>query len=247
MPRVRLHGASRAARRALAAWLKEWAIFLALEKQRGEGPPRAYARGASARVVKTSEPPLAAGQIRLLQPRGPAARDRLRYFAVLDLERSGDALIAPFGPLAVPATPGELRTRERALGVRVLCLWNARRVPACRIGGTWFVGWLDAVTLSEARAVRECLARGEEQSWRRAARAGPPLRHPLDPRQVYLARERAGWDELLGEESAAAATASYPCPVPSALAWAAEERASYRPGARTERYRRGGGPAGGKA
>ncbi|MBN1268004.1 MAG: hypothetical protein JXB04_00310 [Kiritimatiellae bacterium] len=229
---MRLLRAPEAYRTALAAWLTEWYLdrILVEQSKPREGQPVASTGKNAADREGPGEPP-GLGQIRLLQPRLPATRERPRYVAVLETYADGSCLIAPFSRFSIPATTDELITGEIALPVQVLCLWNARRVPAATVSDSWSVGALSAGVLDDAAAVRKSLASGTTPTAPLAARTGPPLRHPLDPRMEYLEEERAWMDEIMGASGQGARQPlRYERRDPADLLKAAEDKSTYSAG-----------------
>src|ERR1035437_5275503 len=74
--------------------------------------------------------PVRLGQLRLVRPGLAAeARDRLLYLVVLGRPARGDWMAAPFGRYATAAVPGEIERPSAPIPLRVVCLWNTRRLP----------------------------------------------------------------------------------------------------------------------
>jgi hypothetical protein len=211
-------------------WLREWRA-----DRRVPSPRRAPSRPAEAgRHPAGRTVPVRAGSIRLLRPESPPTRSRPCFVAVLETcPASATVLAVPFGRFPVPATPGEWRTDRKARALRVLCCWNARYIPRATIERGWPSG-----TLSRAdRAAAERLVRADPSAAAPSGfseRTGPPLRHPCDPRLVYLEEERA-WGDGLGAPAAPAPPThghhrvlAYPPPAAPPHARAAESQAPYR-------------------
>lgn len=212
-------------RRHLAAWLQEWAL-----DGRLRGAPEAAAMPCRFAPAPSSP---AVGQapragaprpddILLLPPGNAATRLRPIYVAVLEQLTPGSWLVAPFGPFSLPALPGELRTARRATPLRVLCVWNRATLPTAPLAAAWRVGrlqpreraWVVALLAHEREATALPAAL--------AARLGPPLLHPLDPRQEYIEEERALW--LPERTHLAEAAAVYQPRTEAELRLAAENR-----------------------
>lgn len=181
------------------------------------------------------------GAILLLQPGCPAAAARPRYAAVLHVNAETQELtVVPFSRMGCPAVPGELLMTTDSLPVRVLCLWNARRVSALALPPLWRVGRLTSRQVIDALAVGNCASSGRCVPEGLEERVGPPLQHPLDPRHDYIAEERDWVDACLSQSPAIRSTwAGRECGgrEPESYLLAAEEKARYRPA----RKRRGGG------
>ncbi len=181
-----------AERNKLSAWLDEWRLHQAMgSADEASAPAGAEPMpGGCDRPVGATLPQrpyrsgLRAGDILLLKPVTPLTRLRPIYVAVLQSEGSSEWWrVAPFGRLALPATPDEVETGLKAPPLRVLCLWNGHVVPAPRLL-LW--AWLvRRMTKAERLAAFKA---GE-------ARRGPRLVHPLDPRHTYLDEERVLWRE----------------------------------------------------
>ncbi len=159
-------------RNRLSRWLREWNLLKAFETDRTVE----YAAGPVQTLDENSQnSQITAGEIRLLPPDlEPSA---VRYIAILDRQAKGRWLVVPFGLLSEPATPEEVLTDREAPALRVLCPWNRFTMDAGLLQRCWQVGQLNA----------------EEENWLQTTppsdRAGPPLRHPLDPRWDYLEME----------------------------------------------------------
>ena len=211
-------------------WLREWrADRLLPAPEHTPSPPADEDRHPAGRTV-----PVRAGSIRLLRPESPATRSRPCFVAVLEpCPASATVLAVPFGRFPVPATPGEWRTDGKARALRVLCCWNARHIPRATIER----GWPSGALRRADRAAAERLVRADASAAASSGfseRTGPPIRHPCDPRLIYLDEERA-WGDGLGAPAAPAPPMHvhnrvlvYPTPAASPHAQAAESPAPYR-------------------
>ena len=106
--------------------------------------------------------------------------------------------MTPFSVLAEPALPAEFRLRREG-PARVLQAWNARTVSGKIAAASWKV---DEIPESERFLLDAWLAATREDvnasgPW--DDRTGPPLRHPLDPRQTYLETEADRVGECVGD------------------------------------------------
>lgn len=205
-------------RRRLAEWLDEWRLEQALSRADAlagaaagmECPDAAVsadpvAPGLAVAPGRDAAP--AAGQVRLMMPDNPATRRRPLYVLILTSLPSDAGLIIPFGILATPAIPGEWRTGWQALPVRVLCIWNARRVTLESLRRSWHVRDVEGRRLAMAQRLAldvfawpvSIRSRMQVEADARPVPAnvlGPPLVHPLDPRWQYLATESERLDVL---------------------------------------------------
>lgn len=217
--------------RQVRQWLRERSVDLALRDDPEEAEPAAP--GMSLEVG----PHVAAGQVRLMHPQAEATSARLCYLAVLREARPGLFLAAPFGRFSVPALPGEWRTPRRESPLRVLCLWNARLLPAASLERSWFVDQMPEPEISEALAVVDALKGGAAMSAGASNRTGPPVIHPLDPRHDYRDEERAWMDGVAAsffEQTDLAG--EFPAVQPDDLPLAAEPRKPYKmPGRKGKR------------
>ena len=224
LPELETTSADDRQRARLARWLREWRIAVTLQDESpgmGEAPVIPGSSG---------DRPVEAGQVRLLMPCGPVTRVRPVHVAILRAVGRDASLAAPFGRFAEPAVPGEWLTGRTAAPLRVLCVWNGREWPAGGLEQSWFVTELTADECRAADRIGESLASGASipADLRRAT--GPPLVHPDDPRQVYIARER-----LAIERAAAELGCAYELPRRSELPRAAEDRESYETGKNGDR------------
>ncbi len=181
-----------AERQRLAEWLAEWELDGLLDEGEQQIPHPAPRRlsGGSASYAQSD---VGVGDILLLQP--PAIRhplDRPVYAVLLDDPKPsvGQWLLVPFGPFAVPATPGEWVTGLRAEPLRVLCCWNYRRVSISAVPPHWRVRGLNKGQRLLFAEVIRCLIDDRVLPERQRSRVGPPLLHPGDPRHRYLEEER---------------------------------------------------------
>lgn len=198
-------------RRRLAQWLAEWRLEQTLaHADMSTGDDTVSARPSSARewpLPAGSGAAPAAGQIRLMIPDFAPICRRPAYILITESLPSDEWLIAPFGILTSPAIPGEWRTGLRALPVRVLCVWNTRRVTRERLQRSWHVRNVDDRRLALARrltadifswpaSIRNRIMVNEGVRPVPANVLGPPLVHPLDPRRQYLTAESERMDAL---------------------------------------------------
>jgi hypothetical protein len=233
-------------RHQLAAWLNEWSIeqtlpieFPALTRPPPDRNLAAAPAYHPARRARACVP----GQIRLIHP---ATHDDVclppLYVAVLDPVPPDNWWVVPFGRFSVPAVPSEWRTGLTAMPLRVLCLWNTRRVPGRALTDrSWPAGKLSARLLAQARLLithasvndrRMPHPDGPQLPDRTAADLGPPLLHPQDPRWAYLAQEADRIETILAAAGLTRNTASseqvrsYPLPGDSMLK-AAEDKPDF--------------------
>lgn len=178
-------------RARLSAWLSEWNIHEALAQDDDvDEAEDEDAEDATARDTE-GDPPPAAGDIRLLHPSPSLLDRRPLYVALLEGPTPLLALAIPFGPLSSPATPGELLvSSRRPPPVRVLCVWNRMLLPLDALGASWRVAALPRAVQADLRALLRAADLGREPPDRLRPRLGPPLRHPADPRHLYLQREK---------------------------------------------------------
>ena len=188
-------------RRQLRAWLHECNLELGLRRVDDSGSKGAVPV-VSSKVTSVSFYPQAGeswpGRIMLLRP-VMAEQPWERPFYVLVLNETGpeEYEAAPFSRFSVPALPGEWQTRLRAKPLRVLCLWNTRRLERRVLESAWPAGRLAAGKLKQVLALREGLVRGHNMPAQSGLEVGPPLCHPLDPRWGYVAEEQDAWEDFL--------------------------------------------------
>jgi len=234
LPSIRTIPAPAWQRDRLDRWLLEWQIDRALVDSEDEPAsdleyPQAEDTPAAEVAPFSAEPAVSTGQVRLFSPRVCSPDTRPVYFAVLGREEGG-FLLAPYGRFSEPAIPGELLTGREAMPLRVLCLWNARKLPVETASESWFIDDLSENEMREATAVLGHAGRGDELPEGIRERVGPPLQHPLDPRIDYLEEEseiiRTPEDEESGEDSPAG-TDRLQYLRPETLPLAAEPREKY--------------------
>ncbi|MCE9616472.1 MAG: hypothetical protein K8T26_19535 [Lentisphaerae bacterium] len=190
-------------RAQLARWLAEWQVDQAMGASPWEAGPRPPGivrewggaggggwGGAGLVADLAAEPAPDVGQIRLLAPAAMSSSQvRPLYVAILARDAAGACEVAPFSRFAEPAFAGEWLTGRAALPLRVLCLWNTRALDATILATSWLVDALSLEELADAQAVRTHLTEGRTLPSALAARVGPPLFHPDDPRHAYRYRE----------------------------------------------------------
>lgn len=217
--------------RQLRQWLRDRSVDLALLDDSEDAEP------AVAGTPLEAGPPVAAGQVRLMHPQAEATSARLCYLAVLREARPGLFLAAPFARFPVPALPGEWRTPRSESPLRVLCLWNARLLPAASLERSWFVDEMPEIEVSEALAVFDALKGGAAMAAGASSRTGPPVIHPLDPRHEYQDEERAWMDGVAASFfEQTGADGEFPAVQSDELPLAAEPRKPYKmPGRKGKR------------
>ena len=163
-----------------------------------EGNPHTVLAGSR---PKNAAAMLAAGQILHLKSTGDAMLDRSLHVLVLKVDSAASrVLVAPFGPIPIPATEAELLTGLEDDPLKVLCLWNARWLPADVAVKSWSVGQADAALVADAVALREAVARREALPAHLSSRTGPPLLMPDDAIQAYLDEEEQIWSMLKSDD-----------------------------------------------
>jgi hypothetical protein len=166
----------------LSRWLKEWELLQALAPD--APPPASHTPLALADAADPA--PVQAGDIRLLHP--AIEPHGVRYIAVLCQQNGGDFLVAPFGLLSEPATPGEVATGRTTPALRVLCIWNRFEMCRANLQRSWLADRLNDEECHTLLAPMVTASAMGAATWP-ADRTGPPLRHPLDPRWDYLDME----------------------------------------------------------
>lgn len=215
----------------LQRWCTEWALEQALrEDEQGAERPATPAldHGETPTVPGMPEGrpagPLSPGTVALLVPRAALPP---QYVLLLGAFDGPGVLCIPFSRFTEPGVPGELLSGMDADGLRVLCLWNTRRIATAESLAGWV---LQSYPEKEAERVRRAYAAVAETGTLPADLVecgGPPLSHPDDPRRQYLRDARQRMDEHLGTQGGNRRT--YP-PAPH-TAWthlrAAEDREPY--------------------
>jgi hypothetical protein len=218
----------------LNRWLCEWELCEAMGEADDAAPKLTAGPMARSDGSGDEDVPVGVGDVRLLHPAGEESWQRPVHVAVLSAESPDRVLVAPFGPFAEPAVPGELLLRGLAPGVQVLCVWNRRPLSRERLKASWLVTRLADAELGRIQAVHRHID-GEESLPQDVVRdVGPPLAHPLDPRHEYLARERSLMESLVRERhpactALAEAPSLYLDRPRSELRLAADDHLDYRP------------------
>lgn len=165
--------------------------------ERSQGSPHVVLAGTRPRRVSTL---LSAGQILHLKEPSGCTADRPLHALVLNVDRSAERiLIAPFSPIPMPATDAELLTDLNDDSLKVICLWNARWIPADTAARSWIIGQASETLMADALALRTAMARKEAVPAALADRTGPPLAIG-DERQPYLDEEEALWSAFASDE-----------------------------------------------
>ncbi len=192
-------------RTRLEQWLRERRVEAAL----AAAPMEEKSADAKARYTSDPEPaphdlppvaerPVRLAQVRLVRPGlAKAARDRLLYLLVLGRPARGVWMAAPFGRYTTSAVPGEIERPNAPLALRVVCLWNCRRLPDGWLRQCTFATALSAAEQHTLAAALRALKRAVPLPPALRPYAGPPLIHPLDPRHDYLEEEREAMESLL--------------------------------------------------
>lgn len=188
---------SEARLRHLARWRAEWDIGRALDAadDAAPGPARLRLprRPSRRRTPFGAEP----GRIWLANPSLVPGCPRPLYLVVAAAPEDGWVRLAPLGEFAAPATDGELLLRHPAGELRVVCLWNARRLPEPVLSSGWPAGRLRADDLADIRTCLDCLAALRPFPPGLRDRTGPSLSaHPDDPRGPYIDTETRRLDAL---------------------------------------------------
>ena len=173
----------------LDAWLDERSADL--EIGRSELPDAvACARQDNARLSRASggyDKDIAPGQIRILSKRFTADPDVIPYVAVLEKWHEGMWLVAPFSQYSYPATPGEMTTGIRHLGLRVVQAWNARTMQETLLAKSYLFGELpDSVRKDGLSLFRHEMSGVALPADFHALRGGAIIME-CDPRREYLA------------------------------------------------------------
>lgn len=209
-------------RERLARWLREWDM----SRRQPPAPPKtkqvsrkgpktrdtieADRRRVRGMVSDFDRGPLETGQIRLLAARLVPDATRPVYVAVFRDWGPGWKLVAPFGGLGEPATPGELLLEREAHPLRVLCLWNTHSQPDGALEESWLIDHLTEDELRDAWAVFRHVATGAPLPETVGGRVGAPIGGPDDPRIAYQGMEMAAMRPLLERAAAAIERPSAP-------------------------------------
>lgn len=128
-----------------------------------------------------------AGQIRIFSKRFTADDDVIPYVVVLEKWQDDMWLVAPFSHYSYPATPGEMTTGVRNVGLRVIQAWNARTVQTAVLAKSFLFGQLDEKVRSEAAALFRNQLASTKLPDNFSALRGPAIIMEADPRCDYQA------------------------------------------------------------
>ena len=130
---------------------------------------------------------IAPGQIRILSKRFTADPDVIPYVAVLEEWHKGMWLVAPFSQYSYPATPGEMTTGIRHLGLRVIQAWNARTMQESLLAKSYLFGDLPDSVLKDGLSLFRHEMGGVALPDDFHALRGGAITMECDPRREYLA------------------------------------------------------------
>ena len=171
--------------------LERWLHAYALDRQLREAQtPPIRSKGTK----NPSPAKVACGQIRLVPPFSPTQPETERpiFLLVFACHQDETATVMPFARFDIPATPGEWSTEFEYPAIKTLCFWNQRNVTTESLSRTWCASALDGKAMQQIEAG---FAMFTSVSERASPRHGPPLLHPLDPRQIYLQEEKTLLDD----------------------------------------------------
>ncbi|MCC5844770.1 MAG: hypothetical protein JJU05_11010 [Verrucomicrobia bacterium] len=192
-------------RKQLEGWLRDYTVWRRLGAESGEVAEEKDADRSDAPDF-SGEPAPETGQIRLWP--STDFRDPPLY-GLLAAPEYGSWGVLPFSPLALPATPKELKVME-APPLQVVQGWNLRRISAVQARNSWCAGRLPESESFKLEMFLAWMNSGEAVPALLADHAGPPLAHPLDPRHEYLEDERERTDRTLGASTASGGQQSAP-------------------------------------
>ena len=187
----------------LQRWLEERAIDLSLR----DGAPLDQESGFS-ECGFGCEPRI--GEFRLLP--GDGGLDRPCTVLLLPGDLHGFDGV-PFSPYALPACSDEWWVHPKS-PLRVLQIWNRRRLNPSLLRKSWRICQLDVVSM--------LLLANQRDGVSAAFPVGPSLQHPLDPRWAYRDECWAWMSRCLGEDTSCASD-----PLEASLLLAAEKRTPY--------------------
>lgn len=207
LPSQAVTALSEARRRHFVRWMMEWEIERALREDDADEPaPSAARRVRAPRAAKAAGPapdPMP-GLVWLAHPSLVPDCPRPLYLVLLADPEQGWLHLAPFGAFSAPACDGELLLRHPVGPLRVVCLWNRRRLPVAALRRGWPAGRLRADDLADLRTWLDCRAALRALPPALKDRTGPSIVPPDDPRDPYT-DEETGWLDALADAALAAA------------------------------------------
>ena len=171
----------------LDAWLDERAASMATVELPDEIASVRQDNRRLADAVGEYDGDIAPGQIRILSKRFTADPDVIPYVAVLEKWHEGMWLVAPFSQYSYPATPGEMITGIRHLGLRVMQAWNARTMQDSLLAKSYLFGDLSNDVLQDCLSLfRHEMGGRALPEYFKALRGGAIIMEE-DPRREYIA------------------------------------------------------------
>lgn len=136
------------------------------------------------------------GQIRILSKRFTGDDNAIPYVAVLERWQDDMWLVAPFSRYSYPATPGEMTTCIRNVGLRVIQAWNARTIQTELLAKSFAFGQLDESVVRDAAALFRNQLAGTNLPDGFSALRGPSIIMDADPRRDYISETIARFRPL---------------------------------------------------
>ena len=127
------------------------------------------------------------GQIRILSKRFAKDDNAIPYIVVLEKWQDDMWLVAPFSHYSYPATPGEMTTGIRNVGLRVIQAWNARTIQTELLTKSFVFGQLEEAVVREAAALFRNQLASTKLPEDFSALRGPAIIMDADPRHEYIA------------------------------------------------------------
>ena len=171
----------------LDAWLDERAASMDTIELPGEIVSARQDNRRLAEAVGEYDGNIVPGQIRILSKRFTADPDVIPYVAVLEQWYEGMWLVAPFSQYSYPATPGEMATGIRHVGLHVMQAWNARTMQESLLAKSYLFGELSDDVRQDCLSLfrHEMGGRGLPENFK--ALRGGAITMEADPRRDYIA------------------------------------------------------------
>lgn len=171
------------------AWLDE--RLTDIEQRRVKMPDGITSTGLDEKRLAESkgayDDKIEVGQLRILSKRFTEDGNVIPYVVVLERWDDEMWLVAPFSHYSYPATPGEMTTGIRNVGLRVIQAWNARTVQGPLMEMSFLYGELDESIVREAAALFRNQLASTKLPEDFSALRGPAIIMDADPRRDYIA------------------------------------------------------------
>lgn len=178
----------------LKRWLQEWKLYCALADNSEDESPASYNSSDDEKAefppdfvppFETTEDTFSPGSVRVLSPELVPDAERPFYIVLLMDWAVDRKLVAPFGPISIPASTMEFQMDRTEPHLSVVSLWNARILSSEVVAKSWFAGRLEPHELEDLLAVWNYSVLDKPLPAHLLAKVGSPIDEAEDPRCDY--------------------------------------------------------------